>query len=206
MVDRTVQGRRRKRGFDAYAFLWSAAIVVFLVVITLISLARKNPVDETAITAQAKLKSEIGEHSFDPNKPPDFTVERAEIVISESDGSIKLRLFTDAIIGESEVIGVREITAEFTLETGGKLSIDARDCKYRVSGKTAEIEGYVRGEITEKHQSFTADRLAWSEDAAVITAHNVEMNDPQFSAKGKSMSIDLSTGIIEITDAVEMDL
>ncbi len=197
-------GRRRASGI--YGFLWSAAVIAFLVAAWLVSQRNAPDFDEGELTAQAQLKKSFEEEKFDPENPPDFVVEKAEIVLSEADGSLKLRFKTDRIIGEDATVGVKEIEAVFALESGESLVFTATDSLYRIQGKLATVDGEVSGEIPERGQKFTAKRLSWSEDSAVITAFNVSMSDPQFEASGKTMRIELSTGVIEIEDGVRMDI
>lgn len=196
----------RSRAGGIYAFLWSFAILAFLVAAWLVSQRNAPKFDEGELTAQAQLKKNFEEEKFDPENPPDFVVEKAEIVLSESDGSLKLRFKTDKIIGEGATVGVKEIQAVFALDSGESLVFTATDSMYRIEGKIATVDGEVAGEIPERGQKFTAKRLSWSEDSAVITAFDVEMSDPQFEASGKTMRIELSTGVIEIEDGVRMDM
>ena len=88
----------------------------------------------------------------------------------------------------------------------GSLEIKNRLVKSATHESMAGPEGEVTGEILERGQRFSAKRLTWSEDDAVITAFDVEMSDPQFVATGATMRIELATGIIEIEEGVRMDI
>ncbi len=198
--------RKSKRAVDLYSVLWTIAALAATTALILFAMFRKVSVDEADITAQAQLKASVEQSHFDPNSPPDFSVRHAELVLSEQDGSLKLRLVTDAIIGEDQLIGVREVVAEFRLASGEAVSIEAHDCSYRIEGKEAVIDGEVRGELPSKGQSFTANKLSWSEDSAIITAHNVNLDDPQLTARGAEMKIDLTTGIVTMSSGVVVDL
>jgi LPS export ABC transporter protein LptC len=198
--------RGTRRTIDLYSILWTIVALAVTSALILFAIFRKVNVDEADITAQAQLKSSVNETEFDPDNPPDFTVKHAEIVLSEKDGSLKLRLITDAIIGENKLVGVKEVVAEFRLASGEGVSIEAHDCKYRIEGKEAVIDGEVHGELPSKGQSFTANKLSWSEDSAIITAHNVNLEDPQMTARGAEMKIDLSTGKVTMSNGVVVDM
>jgi lipopolysaccharide export system protein LptC len=197
---------RKRKGIDTYVVLWTAAVFIVTTAIIVFAALRKPPVDMADIVMQAQIKAGIERSEFDPNHPPDFTVKHAEIVLSEEDGTEKLRLVTDAIIGENSIVAVKEVAAHFRLENGDALSITAEDCTYRIEGKEAVIDGAVKGEIGAQGQRFFARRLTWSEDTAIITAHDVDMIDPQFAASGSVMRIDLTTGKIKLSDGVTMDM
>ena len=199
-------GTGRRRAVGAYGLLWTVALLAFLAAAWFVSQKIAPGFDERELTAQAQLKASFEEEKFDPENPPDFTVEKAEIVLSDAGGGLKLRLKTDKIIGEEATVGVKEIYAAFALETGETLSFSATDCLYKIEAKIAVVEGEVTGEILERGQRFSAKRLTWSEDDAVITAFDVEMSDPQFVATGATMRIELATGIIEIEEGVRMDI
>src|SRR3972149_671056 len=121
----------KRRGVDAYVVLWTTAAVALVAAVVLFAILRKPPVDQADITQQAQIKKGVENTEFAPNHPPDFTVKHAEIILSEADGTQKLRLVTDSIIGENNIVGVKEGTASFTLEKGDKLSISAEDCRDR---------------------------------------------------------------------------
>ena len=67
-------------------------------------------------------------------------------------------------------------------------------------------EGEVRGERGEGGQSFTAKKLYGDEDSTIITAEEVDLVDPQFVSRGGTMTIDLTSGTIEMGGGVSLDL
>jgi len=188
----------------AYAAGWTAATLVLSAALVYFGLTSRSGVREEI--PQAELKAGLGKRTFDPNNPPAFTVERAELVLSDKDGKPKLRLETDRIVGENQVLSVREVTARFALEKEDELVIEARDCKYFLEGKEAVIEGDVRGSVAARGQAFSARKLSWSEESAAIKAHDVVMTDPQFTTRGDSMTIDLESGKIDLTGGVTLDI
>ena len=190
---------------NAYSIFWffiAAALFSLLVYLAVSGPGKEN----AAKPVQTNIKGEVKGRPFDPNNPPDFDIENAEIVLSREDGTPKLKLKAEKMGGIKGVIKVHELSAAFRLEEKDELKITATDCTYFVEGHEAVVEGSVKGEILSRGQSFSAKKLSWNEDVAVIVAHDVVLADPQFESSGGKMEIDLVTGKISISSGVVLDL
>lgn len=189
--------------FSRYRLIWATLVFLFVgATILTVWLMTPAPVSPDDIkTAQSK------------NPPPQTLEERAapvnidlenvEVVLSSSDGSLKMQLWAKKARRDNGALMIIQGALQFEMENRNTMLVMISDGIYSQDDKEAKVNGVLRGKIEESQQYFEASELTWDISGTEIKTQDVNYYSPTIEVTGGCMCLDLKTGEIIFEKTVD---
>ncbi len=188
--------------------IWLFITLICAIILLFVSFGLRTPQENNGELTEALLQKDGGgEASASKNiivESPQIEVKGTEVILSNADGSVKMRIRSDYGVSVKGVVSIPFAEFELNFEGDRKLYFMAKFLTYKVIEDMAEVSGSLSGEITPLGQRFSAKRLVWDRRAFKVTIEKVIIKDPAFEVSAGKAEFDIKTGELNIIEGAHL--